>query len=680
MAQTANNENKAKWTSELNERQVVDKIANRLKYPLIHVPRLFDYFTQMDNFKWEWHIDPNVHSMIVVLETACEIVADLGREIGEGVDCNKNLDNITFEILSNLDCDGDVLFEKMNARGKALSSYDLLKSSLEEELEIQQLQIKWREAINNIWIDYCWRNSDISDSPTLKDVEKVELKLERFLLRMIGKSFFKTDIIRNNDDVVGNRLADCIFRDCDSVADNYSKYARYKRIGQSEMTVLDLENIFKDINSMLYQDDSGVYRDIASYLNRSGFRMHAGDDNNTLLDDFMQDKLTHDTRVMFYAMVAYLRKKDASRIVKDKCEFENFCNWMRFIRNVFLSANKNVRIDRPESVKSAIKAVDEWLAAYFNQSDSMLNFICNFDVNKMLHGQEKARLEEEQLKAKLRVSGWDDAIVCAENNPYLWGQIVAPLSWSYDASQGKYVKESFVGYMEKLDKLFAERDIDIKLLQACVALRDYRLNKDDVWGSLGTFNDDRDISWKRHLRECGEADNEGNESDENNGIYGPIIKELIDEWQQKYASLSAKEFLASIIADRLEKLTDWRYFICSLESDELKMVFSTIGTNHRYINIENGHVYMYRAKQRRSDAIRYELVTLYVYVKMKGETPKDILHVNSVGGACVKFTKNNDSVTISPSQTLAGYDITINGNSESVSVGELKQKILKYLK
>jgi len=98
-------------------------------------------------------------------------------------------------LLDDLDCDGDQLFEKMNARGKALTSYEILKSSLEEEMEMQGLSStslgnNWRNDIDSKWIDYCWDSSNIGQNPNLQTVRNVELKLERLLIRMVGKSFF----------------------------------------------------------------------------------------------------------------------------------------------------------------------------------------------------------------------------------------------------------------------------------------------------------------------------------------------------------------------------------------------------------------------------------------------------------------------------------------------------------
>jgi hypothetical protein len=666
VANKTNEDNHLKWKTELNAKGEVDKIANRLRYPEVPIPSLFDYFMEMDEFKWDWHIDPNIHSMIVVLETAYELIKEKKCDLQTGIINNSNLDNITFELLDSLNCDGDELFEKMNARGKALSSYDLLKSSLEEEMEMQKFPKAdvWRQKIDNKWIDFSWDNSNIPTNPSLEDVKQVETKQERFLVRLIGKSFFKAAPM--GDEVLEHIFESSIYKDCDKVPDNYFKYARFERNRQNaSFAILNFDDVMSDFDNLLYdeKDSSGnviAIKDIANYLHNNGLKMHA-DNSNTLLDDFTADGLNHDTRVIFYAMLAYLKTINATILVSNAVEFANFKDWMRFSRNVFTLANKNARIDKPELVKNAISAIDLWLNEYFsnyhtgNNDNEMLVCIEDYIVNNAA-GQEQARLDEESIKAKLRLgktnvaSGtakqWEIAIIDAEENPYLWGQIIAPLSWSENS--GSYDISQFNQYMDKLNALFSanslnstNRDITgIKLLQACLCVQDYRFNGNSGWGSLGNLTDDRDVSWKRHLRET------------NAGVYGSLIKQLLDNWTTDYASCTYDQFLDLFKSDALVHIqkTDWRYYICNMSVSEIKDVFAFVGTSYRYINEDGGHVYLYRSKTLRADAIRYELVTLYLYKKngilQPGVTVENIDHCLGQNGACLMLKKNSNDVVV----------------------------------
>ncbi len=85
--------------------------------------------------------------------------------------CRQNLEHITFNLLNLGDFGlSNELFIKMNARGKQLSDFDKLKSTLEEELQIQQVETdeqgkslatsedeeNWRTLMDGAWIDMFW--------------------------------------------------------------------------------------------------------------------------------------------------------------------------------------------------------------------------------------------------------------------------------------------------------------------------------------------------------------------------------------------------------------------------------------------------------------------------------------------------------------------------------------------
>lgn len=81
----------------------------------------------------------------------------------------QNLQKITFHCLNLGDFGlSNELFIKMNARGKQLSDFDKMKSTLEEEIQIQQLEhdnsgdvvsteeteVSWRTLMDGKWSDY----------------------------------------------------------------------------------------------------------------------------------------------------------------------------------------------------------------------------------------------------------------------------------------------------------------------------------------------------------------------------------------------------------------------------------------------------------------------------------------------------------------------------------------------
>ncbi len=663
-----NKSNESKWKTEKNTKGIVDPIENRLRFPLASVPSLFTYMQSLNSFKWDWHDDPNIHSMITVIEYTVKIIKERGLIYNDGINKNANLDNITFLLLDNLVCDGDQLFEKMNARGKALTSFEILKSSLEEEMEQQGLPKSnasfvnsWQNTMDGDWIDYCWNNSNIGANPQLKTVRSVEEKLERLLVRMVGKSFYATNVtgtpLSPNSDATDYtaQFIDSISKreTVNQVIDRYLEYARHERaVSSSMLSPLDFQSIYNDLQNLLFQDVNNKWQDVSSILpqlNRSN--------QKTLMEEFVDDNLTHNTRVMVYAMFAYLRIVPAKTIVLNNTEKANFVEWMRFVRNVYNSDNKNSGLDNFQDVKTAVSAIDQWLDVYKstfrnNKHQDVLRFVLNHIKNNP-HSQEQARLDEEAIKADLRINGtpgtlpqaWETSILDAENNFYLWGQIIAPLSWSYNGTT--YDKTIFDHYVKRINQMFTnhlgeDKPVDALIIQSMLCHEDYRHNCKNSLGSLGRLNNNRDYSWKQYLRK----------KDNLSGCYGSLFKDMIDRWNlPANSSLSFEDFLKKDIASNKGRfnIQDWQYYIVNISDPQtLIQIFWDIRTLGRYVySPSNEHAFYFRSDTFRTTC-RYELLTMYLsYEKrllMNGVETSGPAHTADIDGAHVDFTKPNGDV------------------------------------
>ena len=652
-----NEDNKKLWSTARNTKGTVDPFANRLRFPLAPVPTLSDYMQTIDSFKWDWHDDPNIRSMMTVLESAVRSIKERGLLYDDGVAGAARLDNVTFMLLDNLAADGDRLFEKMNARGKALTGFEILKSSLEEEMERQAIPQsdpgfadKWRRAIDGDWIDFCWDKSRIGPDPSLETVRKVEQTLERLLIRISGKSLFLTDI-----SATPNASADAIDyaglletslhsrESVNDVIDRYLEYARHERsLGNRNLSTLDFKSIYRDIRNLIYKDSSG-WHDATAMLMRWN-----SSDNNTLLDDFMSDAPTHDTRVMIYAMLAWLdRILPAAAIAANATERANFNDWMRFIRNVYNSDNKSTRLDNFTDVQAALRAIDRWLDTYKasyrkNSTQDVLHLVLGH-IKANAHGQEQARLDEEALKAGLRINGtlgqpasdWEKSILKAEDNFYLWGQIIAPLSWSVTGQNPD--KNLFDSYMRQIDIVFRaplpDRDIpDALLIQTLLCYDDCRQNLRNGLGSLGRLNNHRDYSWKQYLRR----------QDASTGYHGLLFKRLFDSWLSNptYSFERIMRDEISLLKKRYT-ISDWQYYIVNLEPDTLLSIFEDVGTSGRYVLTESGrHPFLFRSNTMRT-TYRYDLLTLYLHYKTSlhspGVTSEKLTSTADEEGAYVEF-------------------------------------------
>lgn len=687
---TDNSEARNKWKTEKDANGVIDTVRNRLKYPLKHAPSLQDFMRHQIGFRWNWNDDPNIRSMITVLETALNIIKEQGKDYTQA--SGAKLDDITFLVLDNLVCDGDRLFEKMNARGKALSTFDILKSSLEEEMEQQKihnsnpkLSSGWRTKMDSDWIDYWWDKiiKCSTQTPTLDSVKEVEKCLEKMLIRMIGLSFLPLQISGSAPTQDSRNFKADFEKSVSATDDNlvelYFDYARYERsLKPVSLTCLPFKSLYDIMCNILYQDVNGIWHNATEML----FKWNEKD-SNTLFDDFFlkDGNPTHNTQVMMYGLVKYLEIIPSASINGNQVEETNFRDWMRFIRNVYNGDNKNARLDNIDDVKNAIKAIDVWLNEYNNNyypkhtSYDCLDLICNY-IPLNPNGQEQARLDEEKIKAELRLSGnstanaatWEQSVLSAEDLPYLWGQIIAPLSWSMVS--GSYNKQDFDTYVCRLKMIFSinlngTRN-EMLLIKAMLCQMDYRFNYKGNLGSLGRFNAHRDHSWKRYLREL----------DNTTQCYGILFKNLIDEWLlPSNKSLPFVDFLAQYVNSKSPSIsnTDWRFFVVNLQPDSLFNIFNEVGTNDRYIFTEpNGHSYYFRSNTMRT-SIRYELLTMYLYFETS-------LHYKGVNRVCVKPTsdadgalaefKNADNHTVRLKVgTGALYDIEcIHANSQKKSV------------
>lgn len=94
-------------------------------------------------------------------------------------------------------------------------------------------------------------------------------------------------------------------------------------------------------------------------------------------------------------------------------------------------------------------------------------------IKSNAHGQEQARLDEEAIKAELRINGtngvspksWEDSILKAEDNFYLRGQIIASLSWSRNGRH--YDKALFDEYVDYLLRYSRERHTMERMKTCC---------------------------------------------------------------------------------------------------------------------------------------------------------------------------------------------------------------------
>ncbi len=499
--------------------------------------KLSDVIKSKDWFKWGWHKDPTVTSMLVVIDTVMELIEENDYEYS--TDIGNRLGSITFKHLDLKELDmSDELYVKMNSRGKQLSDFDIIKSTLEEEIFLQKKQSsdfesRWREAVDGRWTNFFWQKSlkekEEQKDLEFKDVAKVEDRYLRLLQRLIALNLWMDT--KGVDEYKKQRPSFDVHSQTgfNQVLQKYLEMSFYKKDGQSR--ILNLGQIMKDMDSLIYEvpGTDNQYSDISTLLKG----IHFSRDEN-LLDIYLKDNLSYDTLAIFASMLFYARTFECW---KDD-ERDNFRYWMRFTRNVILNDNRYDKIDGPESLYDTLTLLRDMVEEFVEkQSTEGVKDIRVYIRDVSVRGRrgiENERINEENRKADLRLlpdSDWNALIDAVEENNYLEGQICSLLSWANDDA------DVFRTYSEYLGKIVGEDGLkksDENLFYAAMlSLGDYRKVEN---GTLYTFTQHRDRGLKQYLRRKDE--------------YGIRVKELIDKWKGVCSvSMSRKDFFNECIKD-----------------------------------------------------------------------------------------------------------------------------------
>ena len=590
-----------------------------------------------DWFKWEWKYDPTILSMLVMIDS---IYSEMGEDWDQDLSvCRQNLEHITFNLLNLGDFGlSNELFIKMNARGKQLSNFDKLKSTLEEELQIQQKETNeygvplassideenWRSLMDGVWIDLFWHKytrqvivntESIEPEERKKDRLKAaklsELQFKKLLLRLIALQFFEHEEISQElaeaaYNIEETKIDNLLFAYTDSLTELRSDEQHI--VVPSTSLTLSFKQLVGDVNSLIYKDTNGIYHEISCLLPEIS---HIDKDTRSLFDSFLETKVPNDVELIFYAMLLFLRafpaiktKKAAEELMPwyfDKSTHESWLKnleaWVRSVRNILLNDNNNQRIDKMQFSREAtlsLKQMATDLVAFVSEEGlnieedkSVVRKFLN-SSNKTYQRLDNQSLAEERLKASLILNDnddWEAYFDIAESHPYLWGQIRCLLNWSDNKL------DVFKEYSRKLLELLdCIRDNGLTYYSAMLA---FAPNCWEESNRLFVYNKDRDNSFKRYMRE---HTKEGQ-------AYGVNIKALIEFWMQTYSVMSAKEFLEALIADKKKDCDPW--IQCVIKSPSIldeawnKRIYS-----------QNGHVIIAQRKTRDSHCFDPVLVYL----------------------------------------------------------------------
>lgn len=663
-----------------------------------------------DWFKWEWKYDPTILSMLVMIDA---IFTEMGSDWNMDLSvCRNNLEHITFNLL-NLGAFGlsNELFIKMNARGKQLSDFDKLKSTLEEELQIQQKEIdeqgnklaseedeeRWRSLMDGAWIDLFWHKyarQMIDNTETIAPEERKkdrlqaaklsELQFKKLLLRLIALQLFENNptsekLAEASYNLDASAIDNLLFVYTDSLTDLRSDDTH--TVVPSTALTLNFKRLIEDVNLLIYKDSNDIFYEISYLLPEIS---HIDKDKRSLFDTFLEAKVPNDVELIFYAMLLFLRSFPEKKYKKSEVEsiawyfdknahsawLKNFEDWVRSTRNILLNDNNNQRIDKIQFSKEATQSLKQMsadLTAFVkekgldieNESTIIKQFFKS--SNKNYQRLDNQSLAEERRKASLVLEDnkelegnkkWESLIDDAEKHPYLWGQIRCLLNWS----NGNL--DSFKEYSNRLLQLLD--CIKENGLLYYTAILSFAPNCWEENNRLFLYNKDRDNSFKRYLREHTKEDQ----------AYGVVIKSLIDVWIQSYSSLSVSEFLDTLIKTKKDNSAPWIQCIIKCPSilDE--------AWNKR-IYFQNGHVIIAQRKTRDSHCFDPILVYLRNLCREKKFPEKNYQLYDSKGEYehAFQLEIDNHLLLVEWYGTEGDYSIKIDDASESTRFSPIEMII-----
>ena len=452
----------------------------------------------MTNSVWfvkSWRRDPTVRGCLTMLDAIHERFA-----VSVGVWLrlvSTESPAIIFQLLPlehfNL---SDDLYIKMNARGKALTSFEVLKAQLEsfagatfgEEPSAHEPGTNWREYISrrfdNEWTLFLWKHRGSTSDTNSQFIH---------LIRALA-------------------IVHCVNRD----GENLSKQVEdllatpepslpfLREIGCLDRALVEL--LVNVLDTLARQTEAPNFLGRANYMGEEAvFRqiLLARGANEV-------DGLTLDDWVMFYAWCVFLFRFSMN-VACDQVR-ASFNDWIRVVRN--LAANSY--IDRNERLVAALRGLGQ-LSRYCGAD--FLSRVANGVLDE-IGGFNQQQQREEQIKAQLvqRNASWTTLIEHAETHRYFRGSIEFLLRFSglfnraaqsqhfdWSDEEDSSLQRLFLVWYDRACAIFPEEAKawpaqfpGFYLERALLATGDYLLRS----GRNSSLLDDkdRDASWKRLLR------------------------------------------------------------------------------------------------------------------------------------------------------------------------------------
>ena len=355
--------------------------------------------------------------------------------------------------------------------------------------------------------------------------------------------------------------------------------------------------------------------------------------SGSISQETSETRLTYQDRVQFYGICLAFQHDLTS---------EQMTEWVRLLHNLSVNTIYNAMGD----YSSSIRGMEQIKQSLPQVTDRFLT------QDTPIRGFSTMQVQEERLKMRLRHRdvSWKTLVERAEHHPYFQGQIgfllefagiedafVLDTTCGWDTATNATYLDHFTTYLEKSEAIFGENGLRINrslftralLTQGYYALQS---NRNDCFLVDGF---DRDISWKRLLRDKGDK--------------RTYVKDLLDQLDLNQVEASLQQLIKN------HQVTDWyRHMI-----DYVGILETAIGKKRFFRQTWDGRRLLLKEKRTSSYSYEYEMYALYEALRQH-INPSHLTIIDSAGEAKEKnvtVETNGQICTVTYDHKADHYDL-----------------------
>jgi len=461
----------------------------------------------------------------------------------------------------------DTTYIKMNARGKALTSFENFKASLEEYLKSKDPDLCNRfigegdkaNSIDRNWLDRCYELANLANSSG-------KVLPDNLMYSLFRRYFYNLWLLKEKDNEdekdksISENLKQSVKEDDFVPFETYEKV--FEECGDVEC-LIPLFDLFDKLTKLTNKQGT---------LNEEFLRsMIPSWEKPEITTDHVLLKDTQTNQIVYWAVCKYFEEIDKTKQNFDETKFKQ---WMRVVWNIAIDPS----VRSIDAVVSAMKKLNDLnldaTNVYKYLSDNP------YTLPKDPSSTDK-RLWEESMKAKLI---WQDKdleqkFIAAEKHWLFKGRIIVLLEDLIDPQfdLGKFRERRVVVYKYFNDE--CKEELPTEWIRASLALDD-NLKCDDEM----RFEQDRFNHWNDLINETlteGARKMLDRLSGKQPDKYGEELENICKEYCKEY-KYGAK--------------TDWKYLL--IKYKDLFELWKDVGDNHMRVKKYGNKYYWFYKKNR----------------------------------------------------------------------------------